>query len=275
MNLSQTAADRVDGAPGAAVKPADPRAALQGFILLDAFVRLLIWSKAIALTTAAFTALGAWPEGGLVGADLSHAWRWGERLAQWVVLYNFVYVGELIVLRLLVPMPKEGEYSMAAGRRLDRQLLWSSLIAVLTKARYEAPFPGFLVFHIASLPPMRWLMGPVFGPRSRSCNVTDPLVLDPHLVRIGRNVVIGYDAIICGHHQGRASIVINRTTIEDDVLIGARSLIFGGVHLKSGSVIGAGAVVLPDTVVGPNELWAGIPAKKICGLNTSPPAAAR
>jgi len=243
----------------------DSLTALQGFVLLDAVIRLLVWSAALAVATATFTAAGAWPDRGLVGADLGLAWRWGRVLTGWVVLFNLVYVAELVVLRLPIPTPKQGRYPTGT-RRPNRQLLWSCLIATLTKARYQAPFPGFLVFHVANLPPMRWVMGAVFGPRSRSCNVTDPQILDPYLVRLGRNVVIGFNATLAGHCQDRDSVLLRQTTIEDDVVIGAHAFVFGGAHIRSGSVIGAGAVVLPETVIGPNELWAGVPAKKIRDL---------
>jgi len=238
---------------------------MQGFLLLDGGVRLLVWSAAIALTTAMWTSLGAWPDRGLIGADLRLAWRWGSSLSGWIVLFNLIYVAELVVLRLVVPTPKPGRY-LTPSRRLNRQLVWACLVAVLTKARYQAPFPGFLVFHIANLPPMRWLMGPIFGPRSKSCNVMDPQILDPYLVRLGRNVIIGFQATISGHQQDRDSVVLKPTIIEDDVVIGGHAVIPGGVHVKSGSMIGIGAVVLPDTVIGPNEFWAGVPAKKICDL---------
>lgn len=252
-----------DGQP--IVKRLDLRGGLRTFLGLDIAARLFIWSTAFALTTAAFTALGAWPEDGIIGADLRRAWLWGQHLGGWIVLFNLVYVLELIVLRLPIPTPKEGRYSTTECS-LNRQILWSCLVGLLTKARYEAPFPGFLVFHFANLPPLCWLMGPIFGPRSRTCHVTDPHIVDPHLVTLGSNVVIGFNTTVAGHYQERDSVVFRRTIIEDDVLIGGHAVIFGGVHIKRGAMIGAGAIVLPGTVVGPNEFWAGVPARKVHDL---------
>ncbi|MBU0641256.1 MAG: hypothetical protein KKB50_20550 [Planctomycetes bacterium] len=240
--------------------------ALRTFLGIDIAVRLFIWSTALALATAAYTALGAWPEGSLIGADLGQAWHWGQRLTGWVVLFNLIYVLELIVLRLPIPTPKEGRYP-TTERKPNMQLLWSCLVAVLTKARYQAPFPGFLVFHFASLPPLVWLMGPIFGPRSKTCYVTDPQIIDPHLITLGRNVVIGFNTTVAGHYQERDAVVFKRTIIEDDVLVGGHAVIFGGVHIKAGAMIGAGAIVLPGTVVGPNEFWAGVPARKLRDLS--------
>ncbi|MCK6457731.1 MAG: hypothetical protein L6Q92_14520 [Phycisphaerae bacterium] len=251
-------------------RPADPRLAIRGFLLIDLSARLFIWSTAFALACGLFTRWNAWPECGPIGADMSTAWQWGRALTNWTLLYNLIYVVLLLLLRLPVPTPREGRYSTQAGQPLDRQLVWSALQAVLTKARLEAPFPAFLVFHVCNLPPMCWIVGRIFGPRTKSCPIAEPQVLDPAMVTIGRNVVIGFGATLTGHVQERDAVTLRRTVIEDDVLVGGHSVIPGGVHVRRGAMIGAGAIVMPDTVIGENEFWAGIPAKKLRDL---PPVA--
>lgn len=267
MNSSEATANQASVPSGSksGARPIDQRNVLQGFLVLDVIARLFIWSTAFVLTTAAFTALGAWPQQGLLDADLKSVVQWGWRVALWIIVFNIIYVAELVVLRLPIPTPREGRYATNV-RRPDRQVLWSCLVALLSKARLEAPFPGFLVFHLANLPPLRWLMGPIFGPKSRSCYVTDPRIIDPHLVSVGRNVVIGFNATVAGHYQERDAVVFKRTIIEDDVIVGGHVGIGGGAHIKSGAVIGAGSVVLPNTVVGANEFWWGVPARRVRDL---------
>jgi acetyltransferase-like isoleucine patch superfamily enzyme len=252
---------------GAPIKPIDPCKSLQLFLLLDMLVRMFIWSTAFTFATAAIAAIGFWPRESLLGGGLAVAWKWSQVATNWIVIFNFSYVAELVVLRLLVPTPKPGVYSTARDidfrNKRDRELIKASFIATLTKARYEAPFPAFLVFHISNIAPMRWLMGPIFGPRSKSCYVTEPLILDPPFVEIGRNVVIGSHASIAGHIQVPNMVQIKKTVIEDDVLIGANAIVFGGVTLKRGCMIAAGSVVPPYTTVGEYEYWSGVPAVKI------------
>lgn len=273
MNLATLDTPTHDNNPskdGAQVNQVDPCRALQGFLFLDMMVRVFIWASSLGLACAIFTALNCWPETALIGADFATAWTWIGRLTWWVVLYNLVYVVHLFILRLCIPTPRPGVYSTVSKMDLrkssSRQLLYSCFIALLTKARYKAPFPAFLVFHIANLPPMRWLMGPVFGPKSRSCYVTDPTILDPSFVEIGRNVVVGSGTDIAGHCQLPDLVSLKKTKIEDDVVIGANCTIFGGVHIKQGAMIAAGSVVAPYTVVGPSEYWSGVPAVKIRDL---------
>ncbi len=259
-NLSDTNTERQE-----TPESRDMRPVLRLSLALDLFARLSIWSTALALSLAAFHALDAWPETSPTQADLPLAIRWAGRLAWFVLLFNVIYVAELVVLRLLIPTPREGRYPKVAGS-FNRQLVWATLLMVLNKARYFPPFPGFLVFHVTNLPPMCWLMGPIYGPKSRSCYAVEPAILDPHLVELGRNVVIGFNATVAGHYQERDAWVLKRTVIEDNVVIGGHAVIYGGVHIGAGAAIGAGAIVLPNTVIGPNEFWGGVPAKIIRDL---------
>ncbi len=88
-------------------------------------------------------------------------------------------------------------------------------------------------------------------------------------VRFGDNVLVGNNVTISsGKHpiEGRTPSVFQRPTeplpivIEDDVWIGANSVIMPGVKIRKGTVVGAGAIVTRDT-----EEYAvvtGVPAQK-------------
>jgi carbonic anhydrase/acetyltransferase-like protein (isoleucine patch superfamily) len=78
--------------------------------------------------------------------------------------------------------------------------------------------------------------------------------------RIGNDVTVGHNAIIHG------------CVVHDNVLIGMGSIVMDDAVVNSGSIIAAGAVVLEKTIVGPNCIYAGTPAKKVKELdpNLSP-----
>jgi len=66
---------------------------------------------------------------------------------------------------------------------------------------------------------------------------------------IGKRVGIGHRAIVHG------------TTIEDDCLIAMGAILLNGVHVGTGSIIGAGAVCREGMRIPPNSLVLGVPGR--------------
>lgn len=246
----------------------DPINSLRGFLALDSLVRLVLWSLAGFMSFWIISRLGWWPDKPLIGGGFTTTWLWFFVLNLAVILFNNFYVILLLLLRLPIPTPRQGRYVLKPGKPIDRQLIWACLIGALTKARYEPPFPGFLVHHASSLPPLCWLYNTIYGPKNASCNVTDVKFADPYAIEVGRNVVFGYGAVISAHAQGRDEIIISKTTIEDNVIVGGNVLVYDGCTIKQGAVILGGAVLKSNSVIGENEVWGGIPARKI---KTLPP----
>lgn len=92
-------------------------------------------------------------------------------------------------------------------------------------------------------------------------------------ISIGDNSMVGPNTIIIDH-DGHNSWppetrwttpgAVSNVTIEDNVWIGMNCLILKGVKIGSGSIVGAGSVVVTD--VEQNCLYAGNPARKIRSL---------
>lgn len=92
-----------------------------------------------------------------------------------------------------------------------------------------------------------------------------------NMVKIGKNVRLGagvklYDndfhdlsKTVDGKDPGE--IPSKPIIIDDDVFVGAGSIVLKGVHIRGGAVIGAGSVVTKE--IPENEVWAGNPAKFI------------
>ena len=97
---------------------------------------------------------------------------------------------------------------------------------------------------------------------------------DVHSITIGNNTNIQDGAIIhCTYQKAKTVIgsnvsiahnaIVHGCTVEDNVLIGMGAIIMDDAVIGSNSVIAAGAVILPETRVEPGSIYAGVPAKKI------------
>ncbi|MFX1496627.1 MAG: DapH/DapD/GlmU-related protein [Promethearchaeota archaeon] len=82
----------------------------------------------------------------------------------------------------------------------------------------------------------------------------------PLFCTIGNNVFMGpYCKLTNDKYMKRKDFRLKGANIEDFVSIGANSVILPGITLKKGTIVGAGAVVVKDTVE--NDVIVGNPAK--------------
>jgi carbonic anhydrase/acetyltransferase-like protein (isoleucine patch superfamily) len=97
---------------------------------------------------------------------------------------------------------------------------------------------------------------------------------DVHSITIGNNTNIQDGAVIhCTYQKSKTVIgsnvsiahnaIVHGCTVEDNVLIGMGAIIMDDAVIGSNSVIAAGAVILPGTVVEPGSIYAGVPAKRV------------
>lgn len=89
------------------------------------------------------------------------------------------------------------------------------------------------------------------------------LLLESHMITIGRNAVIGLDALVTSIQVTDNSLLLGQVTIGDRVLIGHRAVILPGVTIGESSIVEAMSLVMPGTIIPPFEIWSGIPARKV------------
>ena len=97
---------------------------------------------------------------------------------------------------------------------------------------------------------------------------------DVHSISIGNNTNIQDGAIIhCTYQKAKTVIgnnvsiahnaIVHGCTVEDNVLVGMGAIIMDDAVVGENSVIAAGAVVLPGTIIEPGSIYAGVPAKRV------------
>ncbi len=101
------------------------------------------------------------------------------------------------------------------------------------------------------------------------CHINEGVFLQS--ARIGNHVMIapGVSLLSKTHHTARTDIPMTQqgasahapVVIENDVWIGRNAVIMPGVHIASGAIVGAGAVVTRD--VKPFEIVGGVPARTL------------
>lgn len=103
---------------------------------------------------------------------------------------------------------------------------------------------------------------------------------DVHYIKMGDRVNVQDGAIIHGTYQKSPTnigndvsiahnAVIHGCTIHDRVLIGMGAIVMDDAVIGENCIIAAGSVVKSKTIIEPNSLYAGVPAKKIKNLNES------
>lgn len=115
------------------------------------------------------------------------------------------------------------------------------------------------------------LMGARIGARVQ---INTAVVADQNLITIGDDTVIGGDVTLVCHSAERGRIVTAPVVIGRSVTVGLMAVILPGCTIGDGAVIAAGAVLSKHARVGPGEVWAGVPARRVGRVRRSAPPAA-
>ena len=174
-----------------------------------------------------------------------------------VVFYLFFLLTMVIYYRsvLKVIEKKECSITMDADRgQWPKQCLRIIIDAfvVFLSLPIVWSFPGFLR-----------VLGAKIG---KNLN-TKGKVFNADIVEIGENVVIGLGAVIIGHVVEGNAIIFKKVRIGKNVTIGVRSFIPPGVVIGDNTIIAAGAILPKNTIIPPNQVWGGVPARKIKDRN--------
>lgn len=104
------------------------------------------------------------------------------------------------------------------------------------------------------------MMGMKIG---RGTVINTTYISDPSLITLGEKVTIGGSVTIVGHYGQGGLLIIAPVVIGDNCTIGLKSSIMGGVTIGKNAKILPHSVVMPKTKILDDEVWGGVPARKL------------
>jgi non-ribosomal peptide synthetase-like protein len=110
------------------------------------------------------------------------------------------------------------------------------------------------------LPFYHRLMGARIG---RRVQINTSVIADQNLVEIGDDTVIGGDVTLVCHSAERGRLVTAPVRIGKRVTVGLMAVVFPGCVIGDDAIIAAGSVLSKGARVGPGEIWAGVPARRV------------
>jgi non-ribosomal peptide synthetase-like protein len=122
------------------------------------------------------------------------------------------------------------------------------------------------------LPFYHRLMGARIG---RRVQINTGVVADQNLIEIGDDTVIGGDVTLVCHSAERGRLVTAPVRIGKRVTVGLMAVVFPGCVIGDDAIIAAGSVLSKGARVGPGEVWAGVPARRVGRRRRALPAPGR
>jgi len=109
----------------------------------------------------------------------------------------------------------------------------------------------------------------LFGARIGKCVAIGGTITDPPLIEIGDYAILGQDSVLASHTMISNKFFLKQIKVGKRTTVGINAVIMPGVEIGENSVVAPGAVVQMDTKIPPNEVWGGVPARKLKDIEPS------
>lgn len=103
----------------------------------------------------------------------------------------------------------------------------------------------------------------LYGARIESGVAIGGKLVDISLITLKKGSGVGADAMILGHVIANDEIYIGKVVVCENAVVGAKSLVLPGVVIGEEATIGAMSLVTSGRTIPANEVWVGIPAKRL------------
>lgn len=107
------------------------------------------------------------------------------------------------------------------------------------------------------------LVAKMFGARIGGDIALGGHLVDPQFITIDAQAIVGQGSVITAHTITSGRLVLAPVRIGARATIGVNAVVMSGAEIGDGAVLTAGAVVPPGTRIPANELWGGVPARRL------------
>ncbi len=107
----------------------------------------------------------------------------------------------------------------------------------------------------------------LFGLKGHFFHYKTAEIIDPWFIEIGENVVLGDLSSITGHVFEKGKLILGKVKMGNDSMMGLNSALLPGTEIGENSILGSFSVVKQFTKIPDNEVWVGLPAKKLKNID--------
>ena len=168
------------------------------------------------------------------------------------IFVSLLFAKILLVIVNLFHKPKEGVF---LRHKSDKDFRFWSMRSVIKKwplwISHKFPFPF-----------MNNICLKMFGIRTKYSNSLFEGFVDTEFIDFGKNVVIGQSSIVQSAVIVGNFFIIRKTVIDDNVVIGAHSIVMPGTHMKKNSILGGNSLTTVGQELEKDWIYLGAPSKK-------------
>ncbi|MFX1569581.1 MAG: hypothetical protein ACFFCV_14565 [Promethearchaeota archaeon] len=168
------------------------------------------------------------------------------------ILVSLIFAKIILIIVNLIHKPREGVF---LRHHSNKDYKYWSLRNTIKKwpiwlsHKFPFPFIDNLCFKM-------------FGVRTKLSSSLFEGWVDTEFIEFGKNVVVGQGAIVQSAIIVGNLFIIRKTIIEDNVVIGAQSVIMPGTHMKKNSILGGHSLTTVGQEIEEGWIYLGAPAKK-------------
>jgi carbonic anhydrase/acetyltransferase-like protein (isoleucine patch superfamily) len=169
-----------------------------------------------------------------------------------LIITSLIFAKILLVIVNLVHAPREGVF---LRHHSDKDFRYWSIRSIIKK------WPLWLS-HKFPFPFMNNICLKLFDIQTKYSNSLFEGYVDTEFINFGKNVVVGQGAVVQSAVIVGNLFIMRKTIIDDNVVIGAHSIVMPGTKMKKNSILAGNSLTTVGQVLEEGWVYLGAPAKK-------------